>query len=485
MASVLQRPRRPVEQMAYRRKQETRVEDTVKHNAAQYNILARAKWENATDVKIVARRKGDRAAKIKAEMAESLEQRRRQLAALYNGEMAGWTTEINTNATTPEQRKEALFKRATELRDAREKQRKEFVDGCYRLQWRDACDDARTLDSVAMEKFVSTDRLEQLKEKDARKVVEKADEEVYLAQWRDRMDELEKLELAKETMRATMDKEVKGILDQQVDDLVERRLQLKEQQKEDALLEIAEWKAATDAEQAEIETRKQIAYARGREVREFNDGRFGARAQVKEQIRQQDLVLLNYALLKESQDDAKEAAKRAGEKDMMKKYQAYLEAQMIKEKEDNTAVDAQRKILENRIWEAKEREQTMQVEAREFLMKQVDEGRKAQMADARLKLEDDRIAGLREVEEYNAANAAVNKLEDDKAAMLQTMRMENMYGIKRQQAQKRVIQAREKQQEYLDSKTLVRHEKDHMEMLGKQAGSVRLYYPLQQTNWYT
>ena len=45
MASVLQRPRRPVEQMAYRRKQETRVEDTVKHNAAQYNILARAKWE--------------------------------------------------------------------------------------------------------------------------------------------------------------------------------------------------------------------------------------------------------------------------------------------------------------------------------------------------------------------------------------------------------------------------------------------------------
>ena len=91
----------------------------------------------------------------------------------------------------------------------------------------------------------------------------------------------------------------------------------------------------------------------------------------------------------------------------------------------------------------------------------------------------------REVEEYNAANAAVNKLEDDKAAMLQTMRMENMYGSKRQQAQKRGIQAREKQQEYLDSKTLVRHEKDHMEMLGKQAGSVRLYYPLQQTNWYT
>merc|ERR1719473_1096911 len=118
---------------------------------------------------------------------------------------------------------------------------------------------------------------------------------------------------------------------------------------------------------------------------------------------------------------------------MMKRYQEYLREQMIKEMEDNSAVDAQRSILENRIWEEKEREQAMQVEAREFLMKQVDAGRKA------LREEDERVAGIREVAEYNAANAAVNQLEDEKAEMLRLMRMENMHGIKKQQHEKKVV----------------------------------------------
>merc|ERR1719502_817894 len=130
--------------------------------------------------------------------------------------------------------------------------------------------------------------------------------------------------------------------------------------------------------------------------------------------------------------------------------------------EDNSAVDAQRAVLENRIWEEKEREQAMQVEARAFLMKQVDEGRKAQIEDAALRAEDERLAGLREVDEYNAANAAVNALEDEKAEQLRQMRITNMHGIK-------------KQQELLEAKMLVQHEKEHISQLGEQAGCVRLY----------
>merc|ERR1719217_1266429 len=167
---------------------------------------------------------------------------------------------------------------------------------------------------------------------------------------------------------------------------------------------------------------------------------------------------------------------------MMKKYQDYLREQMIKEMEDNSAVDAQRSVLENRIWEEKEREQAMQVEAREFLMKQVDEGRKAQIEDFALRAEDERLAGLREVAEYNAANAAVNALEDEKAELLRQMRITNMHGIKKQQAQKRAVVAKDKQQEFLEAKMLVQHEKDHIATLGEQAGCVRLYRPLKHTN---
>merc|ERR1711988_88435 len=158
---------------------------------------------------------------------------------------------------------------------------------------------------------------------------------------------------------------------------------------------------------------------------------------------------------------------------------------MIKEKADTSHVDVLRTQLENRIWEEKEREQAMQVEAREFLMKQVDAGRKAQIEDMALREEDERVAGIREVAEYNAANAAVNQLEDEKAEMLRLMRMENMHGIKKQQHEKKVVQGKDKQREFLESKMLVHHEADHMATLSEQAGNVRLYRPLKHTNWYT
>ena len=104
-------------------------------------------------------------------------------------------------------------------------------------------------------------------------------------------------------MRKQMDGEVKGILDQQIDDLVARKEQLALQREDDAKLEMDEWRAAQAAEAAELDTRKQISYARGREVREYNDLRLGMRAAVKEEARQNDLVLLRYALRKEQQQD--------------------------------------------------------------------------------------------------------------------------------------------------------------------------------------
>lgn len=471
--------------MAYRRTQETRVEETLKHNSVNFKIAQRAKWENVTDGKIVNRRKADRVAQIQAGMAANLEGRRRSLTALYNDEMASWTAEINDIGDSPGERKEALRARATALRDAREKDRREFVESCYQKQWRDQCDDARTLDSKAMMKFVSSDRKVQESQKLDVKAQAAVDEAAYVDEWRVRMDELEKLELAKESMRKQMDGEVKGILDQQIDDLVARKEQLALQREDDAKLEMDEWRAAQAAEAAELDTRKQISYARGREVREYNDLRLGMRAEVKEEARQNDLVLLRYALLKEQQDDEKEAAKRANEKLMSKRYQEYLAAQMVKEKEDNTTVDALRLQLENRIWDEKDKDEANKTAARAFLMGQVDAGRKAQIEDKGVREADEQLEGHREVAEYNAANAAVNQLEDEKAEQLRKMRLANQSGVVTQKVYKGKTDAREKQLEFLASKALVKHEKDHVDTLDEQAGEVRLYRPLKHTNWYT
>ena len=191
------------------------------------------------------------------------------------------------------------------------------------------------------------------------------------------------------------------------------------------------------------------------------------------------------AAVRSDQDDEKEAAKRANEKLMSKRYQEYLAAQMIKEAEDNTTVDALRLQLENRIWDEKDKDEANKTAARAFLMGQVDAGRKAQIEDKGVREAEEQLEGHREVAEYNAANAAVNQLEDEKAEQLRKMRLANQSGVVTQKVYKGKTDAREKQLEFLASKALVKHEKDHVDTLDEQAGEVRLYRPLKHTNWYT
>jgi hypothetical protein len=56
------------------------------------------------------------------------------------------------------------MERAYALRDAREKERLRIVRDKLDEQWRDACDDARTLDSKAMTKFMNEQRLQQIQD---------------------------------------------------------------------------------------------------------------------------------------------------------------------------------------------------------------------------------------------------------------------------------------------------------------------------------
>ena len=56
------------------------------------------------------------------------------------------------------------MERAYALREAREKERLRIVREKYDEQWRDACDDARTLDSKAMTRYMNEQRLQQIQD---------------------------------------------------------------------------------------------------------------------------------------------------------------------------------------------------------------------------------------------------------------------------------------------------------------------------------
>ena len=90
-----------------------------------------------------------------------------------------------------------IMERAYALRDSRERKRIDQVTVAMDKQWRDACDDARTLDSEALLLYVNRERLAQIDEKIKRKQSLSAEEQKYNSEWRRQLDEQEARDRAK------------------------------------------------------------------------------------------------------------------------------------------------------------------------------------------------------------------------------------------------------------------------------------------------
>jgi hypothetical protein len=139
---------------------------------------------------------------LKRQQDQELTNRRQQLADLYNQEMESWQQEVLSKIETPEDRKQRIRERAYALKDQREKARQDFVRAKYEQQWRDANDDARTLDSKAMSNYMSVERLAQIEEKRRRKEKLTAEEDFQFTEWNRQLDEMaEKDRLKQERLK--------------------------------------------------------------------------------------------------------------------------------------------------------------------------------------------------------------------------------------------------------------------------------------------
>ena len=108
------------------------------------------------------------------------------------------------------------MERAYALRDARENERKAIVKKKYDDQWRDACDDARTLDSKAMTIYMNQERLRQIEEKKLRKIQLSSQENAFVDEWTRQMDALAARDEAKKALRKKIDSETSAQIREQV-----------------------------------------------------------------------------------------------------------------------------------------------------------------------------------------------------------------------------------------------------------------------------
>ena len=111
------------------------------------------------------------------------------------------------------------MERAYALRDAREQARQKTVQEKYDQQWRDACDDARTLDSKALTKFMNQERIRQIQDKVSNKQVLSNQENSFLEAWNKQLEELARRDREKQEYRKRVDKETSDAIKAQVSKL--------------------------------------------------------------------------------------------------------------------------------------------------------------------------------------------------------------------------------------------------------------------------
>lgn len=120
------------------------------------------------------------------------------------------------------------MERAYALREEREKARREHVKAALDQQWRDACDDARTLDSEALLRHVSQERKDQIDEKIRNKIRLTDEEKKFNEEWKKHVESLELAEKQKEEHRRQVDHETS----EKIKDQIQHNKQRKQQQRE-------------------------------------------------------------------------------------------------------------------------------------------------------------------------------------------------------------------------------------------------------------
>ena len=153
---------------------------------------------------------------------------------MYNNDLDNWNNEMLQMAETQENRKARIMERAYTLRDARESERQQIVERAYDLQWRDSCDDARTLDSKTLELYMNKERVEQMEAKKRQNEQLSLNEDAWLKDWNQQLEGMNAKDKAKSDYKNMKKMEMVDGLKSQMDyNLNRKRSEFRQTRKDD------------------------------------------------------------------------------------------------------------------------------------------------------------------------------------------------------------------------------------------------------------
>lgn len=240
-----------------------------------------------------------------------------------------------------------------------------------------------------------------------------------------------------------------------------------------------------EADEREQRRRIEEAHARGRDVMKFNLEYQKMREEEAAVEREHDAILLDYALRKEKEVIAAEENKKNADRQAAMRYRKYLEEQMIKEAEDTAFVDEIRRQEEEKVWKARDEALKAREDARNHLMKMVDEGRQEQIRYKQEEILREKLADEQFVKKFMDDAADAVRQEQEEQMRRRRINIESNEELLKQIDARRMKEELLKQEEYLADKQMKYREKLHQQRLAEQAGSIRMSFPLQKNQWYT
>lgn len=448
----------------------------------QANILSRSNFEIKTTEKIERRRREALKGKLRENREQELYKRRAQLAELFNQEMKDWSAECMGREETLETRKAKLLEKAYALRNRREAERRKQVENAYNTVWRDGCDDLRDLDGKALTVFMSNYRGKQIEEKKKRQALAEINENSFVAEWTKQLNAMQENDNAKNEKREQANRDTAAGLREQIAYNEQKKEEHYQREMADAMAEISEINAALQEEKDKEMQRKLGEQRKGKEILAFNEKYKSINAEKQAVLDAQDKTLLDNALRLEREKLAEEEAKRKAGADAAKQYRKYLDEMMIKEAEDTSFVDDINKRETEKVWKARDDALQARQDARDYLMKLVDEGRQEQIQyktalEAKEK-EDGRVFAARFINDIKEG------IEKDRAAAdaRRANNIANNEKLIEQMAEREKAEQRRKQEIFLDDKHTRHVEEKHKARLAAQGGVVRLNYPKKAIN---
>jgi len=195
--------------------------------------------------------------------------------------------------------------------------------------------------------------------------------------------------------------------------------------------------------------------------------------QASKQEMENELTLLQVALEKEARELEAEEEKKRQEKAASAIYQKHLQAQMVKEKADDSLLEELRRQDEAKAADKRDSQKRREDSARAELATQVQLGREQQKQEKMKKVMDDKDAEAQYAREQSVMNTKLDNLELEKRAMQAETKRMNQNKVRLQISAKEQMRQQRLQDEYIANRTNQYTERQFNAHLMQLAGQAR------------